>query len=180
MSASGFTWCYLLVVGLVGSVLPMSLIESAKEGAPPVEGMIFDPATLQAFFDLGYVVIIFPILGSGLAITVQAWRSLARRRMEKTAGVMDYVVVGWDTFAQVHNTISAMRALPGTFDRLGGFFGSGSKSSGDSKDKGVLLVVVAVALAALGGILTTYSILQARRRAVVIEDYNRTQSRDAA
>lgn len=166
MAASGFTWCYLLVVGLVGSALPMALFVDAEAGQPPVEGMLFSPESLRAFFDLGYLVIIFPILGSGLAITVETWRHFART---KDRGVGDYAITGWNTFAQVHNTYSAVQALPGVFENLGSFFGKGDK-------KAQTLVVIAVVVAALAGILTTYGIIQARRRAVVLEDYGRARS----
>lgn len=181
MSASGFTWCYLIALGMLGSVLPMSLIQDAPEGGIPVEGPILDAATLQAFFDLGYLVIIFPILGSGLALTVQAWRSLARRRAAKTADAMDYVVAGWDTFAQVHNTVGAIRHVPGVLDNLGGFFGG--KSSGGSDDaKGtlILIVVLLVVASAFAGILTTYSILQTRRRTIAQEEHYRAMFGEAA
>lgn len=169
MSASGFTWCYLIVLGLLGSVTPMSLIVDAEEGAAPVTGMLLDAAALQAFFDLGYLVIIFPILGSGLAITVATWREFARRGSER--GVGDYAITGWNTFAQVHNTYNAIRTVPGVLDRLGSFFKGGKDS--DSKGKGGLVVIVLVIMAALAGCLTTYSIIQARRRAVLLNDYAR-------
>lgn len=175
MSASGFTWCYLIIVGMLASVLPMSLFSED----PEVTGMLLDPTALQAFFDLGYMVIILPILGSGLAITVQTWRQLARRRAAGQAGMGDYAITGWNTYAQVHNIYSATQNIPGVLSRLGGFFGgssssSSSSSSSDSGGKGGLLVIILVAVAALGGVLTTFSIIQSRRRSVILEDYART------
>jgi hypothetical protein len=175
MSASGFTWCYLVVLGFVGAITPMSLFVDD----PEVTGMLLDETALQAFFDLGYLVIIFPILGSGLAITIQTWRGLARRRAAGQAGVGDYAITGWNTFAQVHNTYSAMRELPGVFDRLGGFFGGGSSSSSSSdndSNPAAAIVIVLVILAVCGGVLTTYSIIQARRRAVRLNDYLRAEA----
>jgi hypothetical protein len=164
MSASGFTWCYLIVLGLIATQVPMAWLVDAEEGAEPVTGMLLEGDSLQAFADLGYLVIIVPILGSGLAITVASWRAFARRR---TVG--DGMVTGWNTFAQVHNTYHAVRALPGVLDRLGGFFGgkSSGSSSGGGK-KGGLIVIVLVILAVLGGVITTYAIIQARRKAVIL------------
>ena len=177
MAASGFTWCYLIVVGLVCSVLPMSLFVEAKEGAAPVTGMLLDAASLEAFFNLGYLIIIFPILGSGLAITVQAWRSLARRRAEGSARASDYAIAGWDTFAQGYNTYSAFRNVPGAFDSLGKFFGKGSSSD---KDTWRSMLVIALVIFSVGaGILTTYGIIQSRRRALLSEDAVRLQHADA-
>jgi hypothetical protein len=175
MSASGFTWCYLVVLGLLGSVTPMSWFVEAEPGVEVV-GTLLDQAALQAFADLGYLVIILPILGSGLAITVQTWRHFARKR-HRTAG--DYAITGWNTFAQVHNTYSAMRHIPGALDGVGSYFGGGSSSSSDGNNRG-LIVIILVVLAVLGGCLTTFSIVQARRRAVVLEDYRRTVLAEAA
>lgn len=175
MSASGFTWCYLVVLGLLGSVTPMSLLVSPEKDAPPVTGMLLDPSALQAFYDLGYLVIVLPILGSGLAITVQTWRAFARAK-QRRAG--DYAITGWNTFAQVHNTYTAVREIPGVLSRLGDFFGG--KKSGDNDNKSPLLVLLLVVLAASAGILTTYSIIQARRRAVVLDAYRETLEREAA
>lgn len=162
MSASGFTWCYLVILGLLGAILPVSLISDDPEAT----GMILDAASLQAVFDLGYLVIIGPVLGSGLAITVHSWRSLARRRR----GVSDYAITGWNTVAQVHNVYTAVRDMPGVVERLSEFF-HGRDSDDDGRGRLVLLVVF---LAACGGALTTYAIIQARRRAVVYEDARRT------
>lgn len=168
MSASGFTWCYVIVLGLLGTVLPMSLLQEAKEGMPPVEGPILDPVALEALFQLGYIVVIFPILGSGLAITVETWRYFARKQ---NRSVGDYAITGWNTFAQVHNTWSAVQHIPGVLDNLGKFFGGALGGGGkDSKGKVGIFVIVAVVMACIGGILTTYAIVQARRRAVVYED----------
>lgn len=169
MSASGFTWCYLLIVGLIGSATPMQLF--ANEGQT-LEGYLLDGATLQAFYDLGFLVIYFPIVGSGLAITVATWRSLARRRASGQAGFGDYAVTGWNTYAQVSNLYTGYREIPGIFDRLGDFFGGGvSSGSKDKKGSASIIVVLAVILAVCGGVLTTYGILQASRRSVVRATY---------
>lgn len=163
MSASGFTWCYLVVFGLLGSVLPLSwftAIEAGQEGE-----MLLDAAALTAFIELGYLVIIFPILGSGLAITIQSWRRLAMARQRRFG---DYAVTGWNTAAQVHNLATAFRHVPGIFDSLGEFFSGSFSSSSGSKDKGRgLIVIVLVTLAVAAGCLTTFAIIQARRRAVI-------------
>jgi hypothetical protein len=156
MSASGFTWCYLLVLGLIASVTPMQVF--ADEGEV-LTGMILDPASLQVFFELGYMVIILPILGSGLAITVQSWRQLAMRRAQGEANFGDYAVTGWNTFAQAHNMYSFAREAPGIMSHLGSFFGGDSEDSGKAK-----FIIILVMLAVGGGILTTFGIVQKTRR----------------
>jgi hypothetical protein len=159
MAGSGFTWCYMVVFGFVATQVPWT----TGEGAEAVTAPLLDAASLQAFADLGYLVIIFPILGSGLAITISSWRMFARRR---TVG--GGLVTGWNTFAQIHNTYNAVQAIPGVWGRLGDFFGGkSSSSSSDGKGK---IVIILVALAVLGGVLTTYGIIQATRRAVLVNE----------
>lgn len=58
----------------------------------------------------------------------------------------DYLVAGWNTAAQVHNTYQALSAIP---------------------DAGVGVVLAAL----LAGVGTTYTILQSRRRAVAASAY---------
>lgn len=171
MSASGFTWCYLVVLGFLGSITPAAWFIEPEAGEV-VTGMLLDAAQLQAFYDLGYLVIILPILGSGLAITVQTWRYFARQR-HRTAG--DYAITGWNTFAQVHNTYEAIQNVPSVVGRLGDFFGSS-----DSEDGKGAIVALLVILAVCGGVLTTFGIIQARRKAVILEDYRRTLMAEAA
>ena len=153
MSASGFTWCYLVVVGAVGTLITVTNEETG------IAAPLLEPAMAQSFYDLGYIIIIFPILGSGLAITVASWRSFARRR---TLG--RGLLTGWNTYAQANNTYHAVRSIPGVFDRLGRFFGKGS--GGKIDDSKGMIVVLLVVLALFGGVLTTYGILQAKRRTV--------------
>lgn len=166
MAASGFTWCLFVMTGIVLSGVPMNLID---EEVPP-EVMILAGEDLEALFNLGYTVVIFPILGSGLAITVQTWRDFVRN---KDRGVGDYAITGWNTYAQVSNTYSAVQHLPGVLDSLGSYFGgSSSSSSSSSSDKGKLIIPFLIAMCVVGGILITYGIVQSRRRAVIYEEYN--------
>ena len=168
MSASGFTWCYLVILGLLGAVTPLALFMKGENGVP-VEGMLLDAQAVQAFFDLGYLVILLPILGSGLAITVNSWREFARAKHRRMG---DYVITGWNTFAQIDNIYMAIQETPGVITNLGRFFFGGAKDS-DAKGKAAMLVVTLVVVAALGGVLTTFSIIQVRRRAVILNEYNR-------
>ena len=155
MSASGFTWCYMVLLGLLGSVVPMDLQD-------PTQGMLLEGESLQAFFEFGYVIIVFPILGSGLAMTVNSWRNLAR----KDRGIGDWVETGWNTYAQVSNTLDAYENLPEISDHLRDFF------KGDNKKSAIVVFLVAISL--LGGVLTTYAIIQHRRRTSRLDEMLRT------
>lgn len=146
MSAAGFTWCYLVILGGVGTLIPVEADDGTT--APLLAG-----ASAQAFADLGYMLVVFPIVGSGLALTVHSWGVFWRERNFTTGAT-----AGWNTFAQVYNTVSAFENVPQAASRLGHFF------KGDSKDKSKLLVVVLVAVAAIGGILTTRAILLSTAR----------------
>src|SRR5688500_19806814 len=64
MAACGFTWCYMVVFGIIGTHVPMTDEETGETT------MLLSGESLQAFFELGYMIIILPILGSGLSITI--------------------------------------------------------------------------------------------------------------
>ena len=110
MAAAGFTWCYLVIIGLLGTAIPF---EHDNGTTAP----LLTAVQVQAFGDLGYMVIILPILGSGLAITIQAWSVAWRRRTFGSAAV-----AGYDTFAMVYNVTSAISTMPKATGRLGDFF----------------------------------------------------------
>lgn len=139
MGAAGFTWCYLVIFGFVGANYQVT----NEEG---VTGPLLDAEALEAFISLGYSVIILPIIGSGLAITVNSWRVFMERR---TLG--NGLATGWNTYAQVSNTISAIEHAPNVGRIISKFF------EGDSKLKGMVLFLVVFAV--LGGALTTYTII---------------------
>jgi hypothetical protein len=155
MSASGFTWCYLLVIGFFGATIP---IIKNEEG---VRETLLTVEQLHVFMDLGYLVVIFPILGSGLAITVHAWGVFWRRRR-----ITDGAVAAYDTFAMIYNISSALRHVPRAGGNVFGYFFGGSSSdssSSDSKGKGLILLLVILAVA--GGILTTRWIILSTAKA---------------
>jgi hypothetical protein len=140
MSASGFTWCYLLLLALV---------------AYWAEWLTTDQ--VGAMINLGYVLLIPGILFSGLMITVDSWAQAYRRRTLGSFGTAAY-----NTFAQIHNTYNAISGMGQAFRGLTAFFqGSGDSRRKDSDNSGaVLLVILLVLLALFGGILTTAAIIR--------------------
>lgn len=143
MSASGFTWCYLVVLLFGAFYAQPAFIE-------PGQPMILQPEDLMGGFALGYLIIIPGVLFSGLMIwvdsLVQAWRRRDMASMGRAA---------WNTFAQVHNTYGAMRGVPEALEAVGKLFGG----RGDGKGKALLLIVVLVIMAVVSGILTTSAIV---------------------
>lgn len=90
-----------------------------------------------------------------------SWREVARRR--STGNVL---VAGWNTAAQAHNMYSAATHLPSFFENLGGYFGSAS--IGKDNWRGAL-VMICVAASVLGGIATTWNIIQHTRGRVRLD-----------
>lgn len=146
MSASGFTWCYLVLVAKIGVQIP------GKYHLP-------EPWAIGVF-ELGYLIIILSVIGSGLAITVQSWAHFWRER-----SLASGAVAGWNTFADIYNIASAMRGVPDAVADLGKLFSGGSKAEDDDVKSLVVLVVVGLALlCVLGGILTTTWIIRSTAR----------------
>lgn len=146
MSACGFTWCYTIMLAF---------------GAHELHKL--NDAYFQGALELGYVVVIFPILGSGLAITLEAVVYAWRRRTLSSMGI-----AAWDVFAQAHNMYQAITMLPDVFSHLGKLF-----DAADDEKPMVKLMVAIVVLALCGGILTTCIIIrgtaQARAQAIKLE-----------
>jgi hypothetical protein len=146
MSASGFTWCYLILLVLGGYYAQASFLE-------PGEAPYLTPEAVNAALSLGYLIIVPGVLFTGIVIwidsLVQAWRN---RTFGNIAGA------AWNTFANVHNVYSAMRGMPEAWGSVKDFFG-GDSDSDDAKSKGILIVIVLVIVAIIGGIMTTWSII---------------------
>ncbi len=162
MSASGFTWCYLIVTVFVGTFIP----HTQGEGVDAVTVPLVSEAMAKAAFELGYLVIYFPIVGSGLAMTLQSWAYFYRERSFRSGAV-----AGWNTFAQIYNIGSGFRNVPSAM--------SGVKSFFKSDEKGKLIVALLVAMAAIGGIATTAFIIRATARRVAEQaelDYRRARA----
>jgi hypothetical protein len=139
MSASGFTWCYLILLAVL-----------ARFAGWLTEQQI--GIALQ----LGYLLIIPGVLFSGLMITVDSWAVAYRRRTMGSFGTAAY-----NTFAQLYNSYNAVNGMGKAFRNVVGFFEGGDEDSDSGKDGGnvVVLVVILVLLALAGGILTTGAII---------------------
>lgn len=150
MAAVGFTWCYSVVLGLGASVIEITDEETG------IAAPLLSQEQLSIFFDLVYLAIIFPLVGSGMAIMTHSWGVFWRER-----SLGNGVVAGWNTYAQLHNFYSAVEHVPVAIDNVGSLF-SGSGDSDDAKGK---LIILLAAVALLGGILTTWAILRNSARA---------------
>lgn len=147
MSASGFTWCYLIVI-LLGAYYgqPMFL----EKGQEPVLTM----KAVKVGFDLGYLIIIPGILFSGFMIWIDSLVRAWRERDLPNIGI-----ASWNTFAQMHNTYRAMSGIPEAFGSVVDFFKGDGDGDSDAKSFLIILLVVIVVVAVISGILTTWAII---------------------
>lgn len=147
MSACGFTWCYLVIFCLINS------LTSGKFHLPDKYA--------EAVFRIGYLIIILPVLGSGLAITIQSWAYFWKQRSFGSGAL-----AGWNTFAQVYDTYTAIKAIPDSFSFLSGLWEDGDDDDDDAKNKLFLIAVVIAVLCVFGGILTTAAIVRSTAKRV--------------
>jgi len=142
MSASGFSWCYLIILTYAAYGLDW-----------------LDAGHVSTAMYLGYIVLIPGILSSGMVITLDSW---ARTYRQTTLGNLGRAA--WNTYAQIHNTFNAVSNLDTAFGSVIDALrskGSSDSSSSDKKGGAVafILVFVLVMLALLSGVLTTAVII---------------------
>jgi hypothetical protein len=143
MSACGFTWCYLVILCAINSVIPEAHRLSAKY--------------MDAVLALGYIAIVLPVIGSGIAITIQSWMIFWRERT-----FMNGAVAGYNSFADIYNVYSAMDAIPEAFNLVSkAFDGDSDDDDDDGKGKLLLIAVVLAVACLIAGILTTTVIIRA-------------------
>lgn len=159
MSASGFTWCYTILLAVLGHLIP---IQQDGGGYAP----LVSTAMVGILVKLGYLIVIGPILGSGVIITINSWAHFWRERTFTDGAISTY-----NTAAQVYNIASAIDHAPDAFSAIKDFF------TDDEKGKGTIVLVL-VAIAFFGGILTTYTILQRARREAAERHYADYGGRD--
>ena len=129
MSGAGFSWCYLLVIGVV---LRMT--------------NVLDDEFLKLYFEIGYVLLVPVVIVACWAITIDSWR---QEFHQHTLGNMG--VAGWNTFATGYNTYNAVSGLGGV---LSDIFKSFSKVR-DGRAMMALIALLAAGFALGLGAITT-------------------------
>ncbi len=105
------------------------------------------PEEAMAMFNLGWLFLIVPAVGSGFAL----W-GYSLVRAFKTRQWGDVAVAGWNTFAQAHNVYSMAKHAPDAIESV-------LKVFGKSKDGSKLLAILIMVIIALGGgVLITIAI----------------------
>lgn len=147
MAACGFSSVFVfLLLGLAIGIWPML----AGEGVP------FPPEAIKFVMSFWYVVVILPILGSGIVITIHGWIEWWRDRSMLQLGVN-----AWNTYAMAQNTVSAIQNFGPALGNVMGGFGELMKPSSDDDGKAMLVklglvlgIIVVVGSLAGGAILT--------------------------
>jgi len=148
MGACGFSWCLLIIFALGGAAIFPTYVT---------------PVILKGSLSLGYLMIIPPILFSGYAIwaesLIQAWRERS---------FVSIAAAGWNSFANIYNTISAFENVPIAFGDVGKMF-----EDIDDPKAGLAIVGVLIALlAVLGGVVVAASIIKFYANREKSEAYN--------
>jgi hypothetical protein len=151
-------WC-TAVQSAIGfsSILILALIYVVHDNLPGY----FTDVYYKGAISLWYMTIIFPMIGAGLAITVESWVAVYR-----DASLLRLSNAAWNTFAEIHNTAKAIESMGDAFsavsDALSSPFNSSSDSNGDGTVAiaGLMLMVVVVSFALVGGALITAAIIR--------------------
>ena len=149
MAVAGFTMVYGCILLLIA---PYIMQATGKFDAE----VIADFESLAG--DILYLLVAVPIVLSGIRI----WLASLKAAFEKKT--FSYIATaGWNSYAQIHNTISLAKNAPSAFGRIVEAFSGGKKSRRSSK-KGseyiILLAVLVVILAIVGGYLTADAIMR--------------------
>lgn len=104
--------------------------------------------------DMLYVLIVTFLIPSGFIIWFNSALQFWRRK-----NVANGLVAGWNTYAQIRNTVNAARNMPGAFSRIfKSLFGGKGRKKGNAAI--VLLAVMIIILAVCGGWMTASAIMK--------------------
>ena len=151
MSACGFIWVYLMIEALVFRAVGW-----------------LDDTQVNGLVSLGYLVIILPVLGSGLALTVNAWATAWRKR-----NFVNMAAASWNTFAQTYNTYRAISAIPDALEGVGDVFSPRRDSKGGTEGAAGAFILLLLLLAVIGGVMTTAVIIRSSARSHAAHVYDK-------
>lgn len=144
MAIAGFTMVYGYILLLVSPIF----LQLAEADADTI--LMFQ----QLSSDLIYLFCVITVIPTGFYIWI---RSLKNFWEEKT--LSNGLTAGWNSFAQIHNTVSAARNAPSALGRVAEtLFGGKGKKKGNTLI--VLLAIFLFILAIFGGYFTASSIMK--------------------
>lgn len=144
MAVAGFTMVYgYIVIMLLPYILPLF---KSFENADMT-------ALVELSSDLLYVMIAVAVIPTGFIIW---FRSVANAWKQRSFGSV--VTAGWNTYAQIHNTVSACREMPSALRRITKSLFGGKKKKGSEYIGALAILVIIIAL--LGGYFTASAIMK--------------------
>jgi hypothetical protein len=146
MSACGFSYVYAIVIGGICYLFGVLTIES-----------------FNAMLSLVYIFIIIPVIGTGIAITVNSLIVAYHRRTWTNMGI-----AAWNVLAQASNMYSAITTIPSALKSVGEIF----KGGGNKDSLQVKLIILIAAFSLFGGIITTIYIVRKTAKAHAIAAKN--------
>ena len=154
-------WC-----GAIQSAVGFSSVTGAILGYIAFKFGYLPPAAIKGAVSFWYVLIIIPCVTTGLIITIESWNQWWRDR-----SLMNLGVAGWNTFAQIHNTVGMIQNFGPALDDVGELF-SALTSSDDAKGK-IAGAAIFLALAAVAsGILLTMVLIKKYSGSVELPNRN--------
>jgi len=158
MAIAGFTMVYGYILLLISPfLLQMAEVE-------PETILMFE----QLASDLIYLFCVVTIIPTGFYIWLRSLKNFWERRTLSSG-----LTAGWNSYAQIHNTLSAARNAPSAFNRVvKALFGG----KGKKKDNTVIVLcaILVLILAIFGGYFTASAIMKkADREYDMFEDLQR-------
>ena len=141
MAIIGFTMVYVIIlVALIAFIGPSTGYLSSSDTQYLI-GLISD---------MSYILIITAAIPTGIIIWINSLITFWKHKSLRTGGI-----AAWNTFATVRNVVSASRNLPSAISRL-----TGSLKKSDGKSGLVIIALIAVLCAVLGGYFTASAIMK--------------------
>ena len=169
-SSIGFSLPILMILLYIGKIF---LTFGDSPHITPQEAEII----VNKAFSFWYILVVLPLLGTGTIIWIYSLKEAWQKK-----DFFSISLAGWNTYAQIHNSISIINDIGGHFSSFSNFFSDAFDSKDSSgKEKLILLVVIIVFLSLISGILiacylTKYFAKKTESRLeVYARDYNITQ-----
>ena len=144
MAIAGFTMVY----GYIGLLVSPFILHLAKVDQETI--MMFEQLSL----DLVYIFCVVTIIPTGFYIWIQSLKDFWEQKTLSSG-----LTAGWNSYAQIHNTVSAARNAPSALGRISkALFGGKSKKKGNTVI--ILCAIFLLILAIFGGYFTASAIMK--------------------
>lgn len=144
MAIAGFTMVY----GYIGLLISPFILQLAKVDQETI--IMFEQLSL----DLVYIFCVVTIVPTGFYIWIQSLKDFWEQRTLSSG-----LTAGWNSYAQIHNTVSAARNAPSALGRISkALFGGKSKKKGNTVI--ILCAIFLLILAIFGGYFTASAIMK--------------------